>query len=98
MSGALVIRRARPEDARALLRLAALDSAAPLAGDLLIAEVDGEPHAALSILAGDCIADPFRPTAELVDLLRLRAAQMAPPRGRGRGRGRRLRARLAPAT
>jgi hypothetical protein len=72
----IVIRRASASDARALWRLAALDSApAPLAGpDVLVAEVAGELVAAL---AGDrAVADPFRPTGSLVDLLRLRAVQI----------------------
>lgn len=89
MTGTLVIRRARDDDGAVLWRLAALDSAAALDGEILLAEVDGQPHAAVSLTDGRHVADPFRRTAELVDLLRLRAAQMAPPRGRARGRGRR---------
>ncbi len=67
------IRRATAADAGAVRRLAALDSAPTPGGELLIAEVQGEPHAALEISSGVAIADPFRPTAELVELLRLRA-------------------------
>jgi hypothetical protein len=72
----IVIRRADASDARALTRLAALDSApAPLAGpDVLIAEVDGQPVAAVH--AGRAIADPFRHSAAVVDLLHVRAAQV----------------------
>jgi hypothetical protein len=72
----IVIRPADASDARALTRLAALDSAAaPLAGpDVLIAEVDGQPVAALH--HGEAIADPFRPTASVIELLRLRAGQV----------------------
>lgn len=70
------IRRAGPHDAPALCRLAALDSAAPLRGEILVAEVDGEARAALSLGDGSCVADPFAPTAQLVALLRLRRAQM----------------------
>ena len=67
------IRRATAADATAVRRLAALDSAPTPGGELLIAEVEGEPRAALSLDTGVAIADPFRPTAELVELLRLRA-------------------------
>ena len=71
--GAIVIRGASAADDRALLRLAGRDSARPLAGPAMVAEVDGKLLAAISIGTGAVIADPFRPTAELVDLLRVRA-------------------------
>lgn len=71
------IRRAGPHDARALRRLAALDSALPLTGEILLAEASGEPAAALSLTDGASIADPFRPTAELVEMLALRREQLA---------------------
>lgn len=95
MSGeaAMIIRRATPTDAQALGRLAAVDSEQPLGGDALVALVDGELRAALSLLDGRAIADPFRHTAELVDLLRVRAAQLAGPAVPRRS----LRARLLPA-
>jgi hypothetical protein len=72
----IIIRRATAADTRALWRLAALDNApAPAAGpDVLIAEVAGEPVAAFA--RDRAIADPFRRTAELVELLRLRAHQV----------------------
>ena len=80
------IRRAGPYDAPALHRLAALDSAAPLSGEILMAEVGGKVLAALSLGDGAVVADPFAPTAQLVALLRLRRDQMCrpePPRGSG---------------
>jgi hypothetical protein len=49
-------------------------------GPLLLAEIDGEPWAAIALDGGRPIADPFRPTAALVDLLRRRAAQLAQAR------------------
>ena len=73
----IVIRGATARDELALRRLAALDDArAPQPGpDVLIAEVDG---LAVAAVAGDrAIADPFRPTAAIVELLRLRASQLA---------------------
>ena len=93
-SGDMIIRRTTPDDAAALLRLAALDDAHPLQGDALVAEVDGEIQAALGLGDGRAIADPFRRTAELVDLLEMRAAQLtqpAEPKGR---RSRQLTRRL----
>ncbi len=65
----LVLRPARDSDAQALERLAQLDEAKPLTGESVVAEVGGEIHAAVQIGDRVVIADPFRPTAELVDLL-----------------------------
>jgi hypothetical protein len=69
----VLIRAARGADVAALDRLAQLDSAPVPTGDLLIAEADGALVAALSVDTGAAIADPFRPTADVVDLLALRA-------------------------
>ena len=57
-------------------RLAALDSARVPRGEVLLALVDDVPWAALSVDGGGAVADPFRPSAEAVDLLRIRAAQL----------------------
>jgi hypothetical protein len=73
----VTIRHAFPDDGLALLRLAALDSAEVPAKPLLVAEVDGELRAALSLRDGVAIADPFHPTRALVELLSSRAAQLA---------------------
>ncbi len=71
--GAIVIRRATDSDIRAIADLAILDSREPLTGPALIAEVDGVARAALDLNDGSVAADPFAPTAELVELLRLHA-------------------------
>ncbi len=55
-------------------------------GDVLIAEVGGDPRAALSRTSGAVVADPFHSTAELVELLQMTArarAAEAPIRRRG---------------
>ncbi len=72
----VTIRRAYPDDAAALARLAALDCRRLPAGELLVAEVDGQLWAAVSISSNLAIADPFRPSAGIVRLLRMRAAQL----------------------
>jgi hypothetical protein len=72
----VTVRYAGAADAPALARLAALDSARPPRGPALIAEVGDRPLAALPLGSGRPIADPFEPTAELVALLQLRAAQL----------------------
>jgi hypothetical protein len=45
-------------------------------GPSLVAAVDGEPRAALSLADGQLMADPFHPSAELGSLLELRRAQL----------------------
>jgi hypothetical protein len=99
---AIVIRPNRPDDDRALARLAGLDSAAMPAEPLLVAEASGELRAALSMRDGAVIADPFHRTAQLVTLLQTRAEQLlvgrsASRRWFGRRWFARVRSRLAPA-
>ena len=55
-------------------RLAALDSARPLTGRILLGEIDGVLAVARSLETGRTIADPFLPTARLSVYLRVRAA------------------------
>jgi hypothetical protein len=74
---ALTIRRATAADAFALRRLAAIDSAYPPTGDVLLAEMDNELWAAVSVDTGAAVADPFRPSGDLVELLRFRAGRTA---------------------
>jgi hypothetical protein len=81
----LTIRLATSADEFAVRRLAALDSASPPTGDVLLAEMGNELWAALSVDTGTAIADPFRPSGDLVDLLQFRADRLA---GEARGRGR----------
>ncbi len=76
----VTVRRARAQDAHALARLAALDSARALEGSVLLAEECGSVVAAVSLDDGRVIADPFRATAEFVEVLRLRRAQLELPR------------------
>ena len=73
---ALTIRRASDRDAFALKRLAAIDSAYPPTGEVLLAEMGDELWAAVSVDTGAVVADPFRPSGDLVDLLRFRAQRM----------------------
>ena len=72
----ITVRLADHTDSRALLELAALDSAQVPAGALVVAESDGEIVAAVPVDGGRAIADPFRGTALLVEMLDLRAAQL----------------------
>ena len=72
------IRRAGEADRGALVRLAGLDSARPLTGDVLIARVGEEPRAALEVATGTTVADPFRHSTHVVELLKLRAEGLRP--------------------
>ena len=84
----ITIRAAYADDELALRRLAAVDSAdAVPPAPLLLAELDGELRAALSLADGSVIADPFVRTAEVLELLRVRArAEVATRRRRARRR------------
>jgi hypothetical protein len=77
----IVIRHSVAEDVRTLAGLAALDSRPELTGPALLAEVDGVARAALDLHDGSVAADPFARTAELVELLRLRARGIASAEG-----------------
>jgi len=72
------IRLAGPADAPALSRLSELDSrpADALHGDVLLAEVQGDPVAALSLEDDLLVAHPFRHTKPLAQMLTLRAHQL----------------------
>ena len=82
--GSLTLRLARDDDARELRALAGRDSAPELTGTILAAELDGAILAATSLQEERVIADPFRRTAELVELLQLRLCQL---RGTAPGTG-----------
>ena len=73
----LVLRRSSAEDEQSLARLARLDSAPRPRGDMLVAEVDGAIVAAVPFDGGPAIADPFRPTADVVAILQARAELLA---------------------
>jgi hypothetical protein len=62
-----------------VLRIAALDSTRVPAAPLLVAEVDGQVRAALSLEDGKAIADPFHASRDLLDLLRAHAAATRRP-------------------
>jgi hypothetical protein len=88
MTSPLVLRPATSADFDGLERLAALDSARPLTGDVLVAAAGGELRAALSLDSGRAVADPFWPSADLVVLLRAAAGER--PRRRMRRRSARI--------
>jgi hypothetical protein len=82
---AVTIRLAHSGDAGAIAHLAELDGAGVPAAPQLIAELGGRAIAALSLSSHTVVADPFVASADIVVLLRLRAAQLL-----GGGRRRRF--------
>ena len=77
--GDITIRRSNNQDRNAIAKLAELDSQKRPQGRALLAFDGEELVAALPLDGGRAIADPFHRTAEIVDLLRLRAAQAEMP-------------------
>jgi hypothetical protein len=72
----IVIRRARPDDEPALAQLAVLAGRALPREPLLLAEADGSLVAALALDDHALVADPFRVTLDLTELLALRGRQL----------------------
>lgn len=69
----ITIRTANGSDVAALRTLAELDSQPAIVGDALIAEICGRAVAALESGSGRAVADPFEPTADIVELLQVRS-------------------------
>jgi hypothetical protein len=96
---AVTVRLARNTDAEAVIRLSELDGRRVPPAPVLVAEVGGDLLAARSLKDGAAVADPFRPTGHLAELLELRSAHLrngSDGYARGGHRGRRwLRALVA---
>jgi hypothetical protein len=88
------VRFARSEDAGALWRIAQLDDAHELAGEILVATIGADVVAAVSLEDGRVIANPFVLTSDAVELLRGSATALTGIRSGRRSRFA-LRLRLA---
>ena len=75
-TAAITLRPATDDDARALERLAGLYDRPLVSGPALLAFVDGELQAALSLAGDRELMDPYVPSAGLVDLLVSRLQQL----------------------
>lgn len=75
----LVIRTPAAEERRAVERLALLDDRRLPAGDLIVAVVDGELWAAAPIGGGEGVADPFRPSGNVLAALQAAARTLRRP-------------------
>lgn len=91
----IAIRPAYADEMDLVADLAALDSARPPIGDVLLALVDGWPVAAGSVTDGRVVADPMVPSADAVALLSERIARLRRPAHARLSRRARLRGRLA---
>jgi hypothetical protein len=72
----VALRLATRDDDEAIARLAALYDRPLPSRPLLLAEVDGELHAALTLTGAHELMEPYLPTAALVELLALRAKHL----------------------
>jgi hypothetical protein len=75
LSEPITITHSADADVPSVWRLAALDDRRPPHGPALLAYVNGELRAAVGLLDGHAVADPFHRTAEILELLRLQARQ-----------------------
>jgi hypothetical protein len=71
----ITITHSAETDVPSLRRLAALDDRRAPHGPALLAYVDGELRAAVGLLDGQAVADPFHRTADIVEMLRVRARE-----------------------
>jgi hypothetical protein len=90
-----MIRLAGPDDADTVRRLAVLDGGRPLRGHVLLAELDGEAVAAVSIEAGGVVAQHGQPGADAARMLMARRYQLL-QRGRRAAAGAALLRREVP--
>jgi hypothetical protein len=81
---ATTIRPSSHSDQRALERLSELEDSDPGSAPHLVAEQDGEVVASLSLRDDVALGDPFRPTAEVISVLRACATHVSPRRPGGR--------------
>lgn len=68
---AFLVRPVEDADAPTLAWLSRLGDQPPVARPALLGHIDGMPAAAISLVDGRVTADPFQPTAELAQHLRL---------------------------
>ena len=75
--GAVTIRHATDADRNALTRMAVAEGKPLPGGPALVAQVGGRVVAGLPLETEEPIADPFRARRDVVQLLHVRAAQLA---------------------
>ena len=83
-SSVIAFRSATADDDRVLRDLSELDSSSPVQRPAVLAIVDGDAVAAVSLSDGRIVADPFTRTEDVVTMLRARVAALAAERARAR--------------
>jgi hypothetical protein len=83
-SQTISLRVATDRDVSVIEKLSALDSKPALHAPAVVALVDGRPVAAASLSDASVVADPFVPTADVVELLQARVAATAMASGAAR--------------
>jgi hypothetical protein len=78
----IALRQAQANDARALKILAELDEEPELSGETLLALIDEDAVAAMSLEDGRVVSNPFVATREAVSLLKLHAHHLLGPKVR----------------
>lgn len=73
MTEPITITRSTEDDDQSVWRLAALDDRRAPKSPALLAYVGGELRAAVGLVDGRTVADPFHRTAELVEILKFQA-------------------------
>jgi hypothetical protein len=73
MTEPITIIHSTEENSQELWRLAALDDRRAPSAPALLAYVGGELRAAVGVVDGRTVADPFHRTAELVEILQFQA-------------------------
>jgi hypothetical protein len=86
-AASIELRLAQADESRVLHKLAQLDDAPDLDGEALLALIDGEAIAALSLSDRRVVANPFVRTEHAVSLLRIQADHLFGRRERRRLRG-----------
>jgi hypothetical protein len=76
LAARVTLRLATSADDEGIARLAALYDRRLPSGPLLLAEVDGELQAALTLTSAEELMEPYLPTAALVELLALRVQHL----------------------
>ena len=85
-AASVLLRLSTVHDSDALARLSRLEGRPTPESRHVVAEVDGVIVAAFPLGPGPALADPFKPTTELLRLLELRAKQLTADRPRRRSR------------
>ena len=71
----ITLRYSKDGDRERIAELAELDGRPAPTGEVLLAEAEGRLVAAVGMTDGAAVADPFRPTADVVELMQMRVEQ-----------------------